>query len=79
MIGGQAAPMPVRMAREPSREEVEARLEALASRVPSRRASDDSQPARGPKRQRDTRETEAETMARLDALEARLNAGGPRP
>lgn len=75
MIGGQVAG-----GSRPSRGEVEARLDALRERVPSRRTGDsdhlDGQPRAV---RRDNRETEAETMARLRALEARLDSIGDRP
>lgn len=70
MIGESMALHP--SASSPSREEVEARLEALSSRVLSRRRSDGRPPAPRIGNRRDDADTALETAARLQALEARL-------
>lgn len=68
MIGESMALDP--SASVPSREEVEARLEALSARVLSRRKTDRRAPAPRIGHNGDT--TALETAARLRALEARL-------
>lgn len=74
MIGPPMAPRPAPHD-EPSRDEIEARLAALSSRVPSRRSTDSTDLVVRPGDEIEA----ADTLARLAALAAQLDRIGRRP